>query len=131
MRRGSVDYVWRRILSLPPVWIGVSLFAFGMANLAPGDPAQIILQRQSGEPPSAQAIAQLRSEMGLDDPFAVRYGRWISSAAHGDLGKSYSSGEPVFDTLVARLPATLQLAMGSLLLGLIIALPLGVIAAVN
>ncbi len=128
MKAGIADFAFQRLLALPPVWIGVSLFAFAVANLAPGDPAQIILQRQSGEPPTVQAVAQLRKEMGLDEPFVVRYGKWLGSAVRGDLGKSYSSGQPVFTTLISRLPATLELALGSLLLGLVIALPLGVIA---
>lgn len=131
MRFEAAEYVGRRLLSLVPVWIGVSLFAFGLANLAPGDPAEIILQRQFAEPPSAEAVARLREQMGLDAPFAVRYGRWVRSAVQGDLGASYSSGEPVFQTLVERFPATLELASAALLLGLLIALPLGVTAAVN
>lgn len=66
--------------------------------------------------------------MGLDEPFVIRYGKWMGAAVRGDLGKSYSSGQPVFTTLLSRLPATLELALGSLLLGLMIALPLGVVA---
>ena len=131
MRLGAAEYAGRRLLSLLPVWIGVSLLAFSVANLAPGDPAEILLQRQSGEPPSAEAVERLRTQMGLNAPFVLRYGRWVRSAVRGDLGTSYSSGEPVFQTLTDRLPATLQLASGALLLGLLIGLPLGVIAAVN
>ncbi|MEO7684828.1 MAG: nickel ABC transporter permease [Gemmatimonadaceae bacterium] len=131
MRFGAAEYGGRRMLSLVPVWLGVSLLAFSLANLAPGDPAEIILQRQAGEPPTAEAVEQLRREMGLDAPFAVRYGRWLGGAVRGDFGTSYSSGQPVFRTLAERLPATLQLASGALLLGLLIAIPLGVVAAVN
>lgn len=131
MQRGAAEYAGRRILSLFPVWLGVSLLAFGVANLAPGDPAEIILQRQSGDPPSAEAVKDLRRQMGLDAPFAVRYGRWIADAVRGDFGISYSSGEPVLNTLAQGLPPTLELAGGALLIGLAIAVPLGVIAAVG
>ena len=131
MQRGAAEYAGRRALSLLPVWLGVSLLAFGIANLAPGDPAEIILQRQSGEAPSADAVNKLRKQMGLDAPFVVRYGRWITGAVHGDFGTSYSSGEPVFRTLALRLPQTLELAVGALLIGFVIAVPLGVIAAVG
>ena len=131
MRRGAAEYAGRRLLSLLPVWFGVSLFAFSLANLAPGDPAEIILERQSGRPPTAEAVALLRTQLGLDAPFVLRYGRWVRSAVHGDLGKSYSSGESVFRVLTDRFPATLQLASAALFLGLFIAIPMGVTAAVN
>jgi peptide/nickel transport system permease protein len=131
MRFSAAEYAGRRLLSLLPVWIGVSLLAFSLANLAPGDPAEIILQRQSGEPPSAEAVAELRRQIGLDAPFVVRYARWVGNAVHGDLGTSYSSGRPVFQTLVERLPATLQLAVGAMIIGVLISLPLGMIAAVS
>ena len=131
MQRGAADYVRRRLISLVPVWLGVSLLAFSVANLAPGDPAEMILLRQTGEPPSVEAISQLRETMGLDAPFVQRYGRWLNRAVRGDLGVSYGSGEPVFQTLVTRLPPTLQLAVAALFAGLLIAIPLGVIAAVN
>jgi peptide/nickel transport system permease protein len=131
MQIDAARYVGRRLLSLVPVWVGVSLLAFSLANLAPGDPAEIILQRQFGEPPTAEAVADLRERMGLDAPFVVRYGRWVRRAISGDLGTSYSSGEPVFLTLTGRFPATLQLALGALFLGVLIAIPVGVIAAVK
>ena len=125
------DFVGRRVLSLVPVWIGVSLLAFSVANLAPGDPAEMLLFRQTGNPPTAEAVQELRTRLGLDAPFAVRYGRWLEHAVTGDLGTSYSTGESVFTTLSDRFPATLQLAVASLFAGLIVAIPLGVIAAVT
>jgi len=123
-------YLSRRLLSLIPVWLGVSLLAFSLANLAPGDPAELLLRRQTGEPPSGEDVKKLRKEMGLDRPFLIRYGRWLAGAARGDLGTSYSSGKSVLGTLATRFPATLQLALSSLLLGVAVALPLGLTAAV-
>lgn len=131
MRRSAGDYVLRRLISLVPVWIGVSLLAFGVANLAPGDPAEMLLLRQTGNPPSVEAVRQLRTEMGLDEPFVERYVKWLGKAVTGDLGKSYGSGESVLATLSQRFPATLRLAAASLVLGLFVAIPLGVIAAVT
>ena len=131
MQRGAADYIVRRLLSLIPVWLGVSLLAFGVANLAPGDPAEMLLLRQTGEAPTVDAVRDLRKTMGLDAPFAQRYMRWLGSAVSGDLGTSYSSGGPVLTTLASRFPATLQLAVASLMLGLAIAVPLGVVAAVS
>ena len=124
-------YVGRRLLSLVPVWLGVSVLAFSLANLAPGDPAEIILLRQSGEPPTTEAVQHLRTQLGLDAPFVVRYGRWVRRAIGGDFGTSYSTDRPVFQTLLDRFPPTLELATGALLLGVLIAVPLGVIAAAN
>ncbi|MEP6508947.1 MAG: nickel ABC transporter permease [Gemmatimonadales bacterium] len=124
-------YLFRRIISLVPVWIGISILAFVAANLTPGDPAQMILQRESGVPPSAEAVRQLRGELGLDAPPVVRYGRWVGRAVTGDLGLSYRTGLPVTTTLLEPLPNTLRLTLAALFLGVIVALPVGVLAAVR
>lgn len=124
-------YVGRRLLAVVPAWLGVSLLAFGLASLAPGDSAQLILLRQTGELPTDAAVQRLRRELGLDAPVPVRYGRWLADAARGDLGRSYRTGEPVLAELASRFPATLQLASSALLVGLAIALPLGIVSAVH
>ncbi|CAN5451260.1 ABC transporter permease [soil metagenome] len=131
MTAPEIGYIARRILSLMPVWLGISLLAFSLANLAPGDPAQLILLRQTGELPTEEAVQRLREQLGLDDPFPVRYARWLADAAQGDLGTSYRTGEPVLWALVERFPATLQLAVAALLIGLSIGIPLGVLSAVR
>ena len=125
------QYIGRRLVYLLPVWLGISLLAYGLANLAPGDPAYIILRRQTGEVPSDAAVQALRAQLGLNDPLPVRYGRWVIHAAAGDLGTSYRTGEPVTQALASRFAATLQLAVAALLLGMVIALPLGVLSAVR
>ncbi|HXG69571.1 MAG TPA: nickel ABC transporter permease [Gemmatimonadaceae bacterium] len=131
MRPGIADLIGARVVSVLPVLLGVSILSFAIANLAPGDPAAIILQRQMGEAPTAVEVEEFRSRLGLDDPFPQRYGRWMGAALQGDLGLSYVSGRPVFETLVTDLPATLRLTTAGLLIGIAIALPLGVLAAVR
>jgi len=124
-------YVLTRILSLIPLWLGISVLAFALSNLAPGDPATVIAHRLSDAPPSEEQIAAIRREYHLDDSLPVRYARWLASAAQGDLGISYRTREPVFRELVAYFPATLELACMALLIALIIALPLGILAAMR
>lgn len=95
-------YIARRLLYLVPVWLGVSLLAFSLANLAPGDPAELMLVRQTGQAPDAAAVARLREELGLNGPIALRYGRWLVDVATGDLGTSYQTGKPVLGLLASR-----------------------------
>jgi peptide/nickel transport system permease protein len=123
-------FVARRLLYLVPVWIGISLVAFAMANLTPGDPARLALQRELGRQPTAEETAVAREQMGLDDPAPVRYVRWLGDAVTGDLGTSYRTGTPVLESLAVRLPTTLQIAGGGLMLAIVIAIPLGIVAAV-
>jgi nickel ABC transporter permease subunit NikB len=124
-------YLLRRILYLAPVWLGISFVAFALANLAPGDPASILLQSQFGRPPTAEELALKREELGLNAPFIARYATWLRDAVAGDFGTSYTTGEPVFQELANRFPNTLQLAVISLLIALTIALPLGVLSALK
>lgn len=131
MADGLTSYVWRRLRSLLPVWLGISLLAFALGNLAPGDPVEMILQQRTGEMPTSAAVEQLREQLGLNAPAPLRYARWVAHAAQGNLGLSYRTGAPVAQALLERLPSTLQLAAASLLLSILIALPLGVAAAVR
>ena len=125
-----IRFVARRLLYLVPVWIGISLIAFVLANLTPGDPARLALQRELGRQPTAEETAVAREQMGLDDPAPVRYVRWLGDAVTGDLGTSYRTGNPVLSSLADRFPTTLQIAGGGLLLAIAIAIPLGILAAV-
>jgi peptide/nickel transport system permease protein len=124
-------YITRRLLNLFPVLLGISLLAFSLSALAPGDPAIRILRLQSDAPPTRAAIEKVRAELGLDAPFPVRYLRWLEDAARGDLGRSYRTGEPVLQALAMRFPATAQIAVVSTLLALVISIPLGVFSAVR
>lgn len=124
-------YVFIRILSLIPLWLGISVLAFMLSNLAPGDPALVIAQRLSDAPPSEAQVVAIRREYGLDAPLPVRYMRWLAAAARGDLGRSFRTRAPVFSEIAAHFPATLLIAFAALFIALMIALPLGVLSAVR
>lgn len=123
-------FVLRRLVYLVPVWIGISLVAFALANLTPGDPARLSLQRQLGRQPTAEETAAAREQMGLNDPAPIRYLNWVGDAITGDLGTSYRTGQPVLESLADRFPNTLQIAGFGLILAIAIAIPLGIVAAV-
>lgn len=125
-------YLARRVLYLLPVWLAISVLAFGLGALAPGDPAEAIYFETFGEPPNDEvALEKLREELGLNDPLPVRYGRWVFDAIRGDLGDSYRNGLPVLPGLISPLGSTLQLAVGGLIAASLIAFPLGILAAVK
>jgi peptide/nickel transport system permease protein len=124
-------YVARRLLTLPALLFGISSISFALLNLAPGDPADILLRlQQPGTEPPREAVLALRHQLRLDDSLPLRYGRWLLGAMRGDLGVSYRSGKPILKELQQRLPATLMLAGASMALAVSIAIPLGIIAAV-
>lgn len=122
-------YAGRRVLYLMPTWLGLSVLAFVIGDLAPGDPVRAYFQRTRGRPPTEAELAQLRAEFGLDGSLPERYLDWLVGAVHGDLGISFSSGRPVLDELLSRLPATLLLAGAAMLVALAIAVPVGTVAA--
>lgn len=122
-------YAARRIAALVIVLWGVSILAFSLGSLAPGDPAEIRLLRQLGHPPTEEELTEKRREMGLDRPVLAQYVSWAGGALQGDLGRSWGTGEEVSDLLWEHLPRTAILAATSLGLAVMIALPLGVLAA--
>ncbi len=122
-----LKYILKRILAMIPVLIGVTFIVFAIMSLAPGDPVALIL----GDQASADAIAAKRAELGLNDPMIVQYGRYMWNFMHGDLGTSYVSKRPVTDEVVARYPSTLKLALVSAAVSVLLAIPLGIIAAVK
>ena len=126
-----MGYVARRVAYLIPVWLGITLLAFCVGRLAPGDPAHTIFVRQHMRPPSPPELAALRHELGLDRPVVERYVLSVSDAVHGDLGTSLTSGRPVARELLDRLPATLELAVAATLLAVALGVPLGILAALR
>ena len=122
-------YIARRLAYLIPVWLGISILAFALALLAPGDPVRQILQAGGIDAPSAEQVTALRRELGLDQPGPVRFAIWLGNAVRGDLGRSYSTGEPVLQSLIDRFPRTAVLALLAVGLGLAIAVPLGIVSA--
>ena len=122
-------YLASKIAALLFVLLGVTTLAFVLGRLAPGDPAEIVLERALGRPPTEHQIDSMRQQMGLDRPVAAQYAAWITGIAHGELGQSWGSGDRVSALLLERLPRTLLLATTALGLSVAVALPLGVWAA--
>jgi peptide/nickel transport system permease protein len=122
-------YIARRLAYLIPVWLGISILAFALALLAPGDPVRQVLQASGIDAPSAEQVIALRRQLGLDQPGPVRFAIWLGNAVRGDLGRSYSTGEPVLQSLIDRFPRTAVLALLAVSLGLVIAVPLGIVSA--
>ena len=116
--------VLRRLLALVPLLAIVSIVVFGLVELAPGDPAAAFL----GETATAEQIEAVRASLGLDDPWAVRYGRWVAGVATGDFGTSIFSSYSVSDAIATRLPVTLSLIVLSLTISLAVGLPVGIFA---
>lgn len=117
----------RRLVTLVPTLVFVSMLIFGLQQLLPGDPAQIL----AGEDQNPELIAQLREQMHLDEPLPVQYGYWMAGVLQGDLGESARTGQPVLELILQKLPVTLELAVLSMLIALLISLPAGVISAVK
>jgi len=111
------------------VLLGASALTFALGPLAPGDPAQLVLERTLERPPTTPEIDQKREELGLDRPVAAQYLAWLGQTVHGDLGESWVTGVSVSTSIRERLPRTLLLTSTALLLSIVIALPLGVLAA--
>lgn len=107
-------YIVRRLMSAVPVLFGISLLSFVLAQLSPGDPAEIMLEGAGMGIPSAEEVSALRSYLGLDAPPYVQYGLWLWRLLQGDGGMSYHLGMPVFDALLARLSVTVALSVAAL-----------------
>ncbi|MFC5993231.1 ABC transporter permease [Pseudonocardia hispaniensis] len=121
--------VLRRIGQALGTLLGAGLLVFGMLAVTPGDPARRVLEARGVTEPSPAAVAAVRDELRLDDPLVIRFGRWASGAATGDLGVSWRTGRPVTDEFVTRLPATLRLTGAAMALAVVLALALGTLAA--
>jgi ABC-type dipeptide/oligopeptide/nickel transport system permease component len=122
-----VRYLIHRILLTIPVILGVATLVFSLIHLVPGDPAQAML----GEGASAADVADLRSRLGLDRPLLEQYGRFMGGLVRGDLGTSFRTSQPVVAAIADRVPATVELAFAAMLVAMLVALPLGIIAAVR
>lgn len=121
-------YIRNRFLQLIPILFGVTFLTFGMMQFAAGDAVDMFYD-QSGSV-AEEVKAERRAQLGLDQPFLVQYGSWLKGMAVGDLGRSYISGKLVWESFMEKLPATILLMLVSLGLTLLVALPLGILAAV-
>ncbi len=117
----------RRIVSFFIVIFGVLLLTFLLIHLVPGDPVEVML----GESASTADRAQLREDLGLNQPLIQQFGSYIAKLAHGNLGRSIHTKTPIIELIKTRYPATLKLAVLSLLIGLVIGIPLGIYAALK
>ena len=120
-------YVLRRFIAMIPVLFLVSVIVFSLLHLTPGDPATTIL----GEEATPENLAALRHELGLDQPLPVQYVRWLADVLQGDLGRSLRTNKPVSESIMERLPVTLELTFLAIVISLIIAIPVGIISAMR
>jgi len=121
-------FVLKRILAVLPVLAGAVLFTFVIMRVLPGDPAAMLA---SGPGSGPEEVAALRRQLGLDRPLAEQLVLYVGDIARGDLGRSFTTGEPVVRDLLQRLPASLELTFSALLLAVATALPLGIAAALR
>lgn len=119
-------YFVRRLLLIVPVLFGIATLVFALVHLVPGDPAVSML----GDGASGADVEALRTKLGLDRPLLAQYGTFLKGAVRADLGSSFRSGAPVTREIWLRIPRTLQLAVCSMTLAVLFAVPLGLIAAV-
>ena len=117
-----LGYLLGRIIATIPVVVLISLLVFLLIHAAPGDPADLLLSDEA----SAADIAEARRRWGLDQPIYVQYLRFLANIASGDLGTSFKYSDPVIGLIGERLPATIELAIASLLIAILIGIPLGV-----
>lgn len=120
-----LGYIGRRILATIPVMAVVGLFVFSLLYFAPGDPAAII----AGDQATPDDVARIRASLGLDRPFLVRFGEWSWQILHGDLGTSIFTNLPVSTMIGQRVQPTVSLMLVTLILAIVVAVPLGVVAA--
>ncbi|MBY3101242.1 ABC transporter permease [Rhizobium laguerreae] len=121
------NYIFRRLLMLVPMLLGVSLAVFLILHLIPGDPAQM-----AAGPDATQAdVEQIRTNYGLDKPFVAQYGIYLSKLLHGDLGDSFQTLAPVTEGIARTFPATLELAVAGMLIAVIFGVPIGIYSALH
>src|SRR5436190_15386138 len=117
--------VGKRVVAAVPSLIGVIIVTFLLTRALPGDPAAYF----SGPAATQQAIEEVRVNLGLDKPLIVQFGRYVDDLVHGNLGISLTTGQPVAAELRERLPASVELTLLGLLVSIVIAVPLGILAA--
>ncbi|MEO0761700.1 MAG: ABC transporter permease, partial [Pseudomonadota bacterium] len=117
-------YILRRLLYVIPISLGVTVFAFALVHIAPGDPLNAVV----GADAPAEVVEKLKRDYGFDQPLPLQYARWLGRALTGDLGLSVVNNQPVTDTLIRAVPNTLLLAGAATLIGFTIGALLGGLA---
>jgi peptide/nickel transport system permease protein len=120
------QYIIRRLAQMIPITFGIVTLIFSLIHLVPGDPAIQI----AGENARPEDVRQVRHALGLDQPLGRQYLNYLTSLLHGDLGRSFQTNESVAVQIRQRYPATIELAMGSMLVALLVAFPLGIVSAI-
>ncbi|WP_089943242.1 ABC transporter permease [Candidatus Entotheonella palauensis] len=123
---GLATQIGRRMIETVPVLILTSILVFCVLRLVPGDPAAII----AGEDATAEELAVIRAELGLDVPLWAQYFKWLENLATGDFGTSFISSRSVGELIAQKLPATLELSLAAYILAIVIGIPLGIMAGV-
>lgn len=121
------EFLLKRIASIIPTLVVVSMLIFGLQQLLPGDPAKIL----AGEEQDPTVVAYLRTKLHLDEPLPVRYGYWIGGVLQGDLGDSVRTQQPVLSLVLQKLPVTVELALLAMTIALLIGIPAGIVSAVG
>ena len=124
-----LQYCIKRILSAIPVMLGISVIAFVLGLITPGDPARMALDRDGVSEVTAEMLEEKREELGLNDPGWVQYLRWLKNVVRGDFGKSYQDDVSVSSELIRRLPVTMQLSFFSVLLVVVFGIVGGIVSA--
>jgi peptide/nickel transport system permease protein len=122
-----LDFLIKRVATIVPTLVFVSMLIFGLQQLLPGDPAVIL----AGEERDANVVAYLHKKLHLDDPLPVRYAYWVGGVLRGDLGESVRTQQPVLDLVAQKLPVTIELALLAFTIALAIGIPAGIVSAVG
>ena len=122
-----LTFVGRRVLTLAPLLLVISIITFSLVYLVPGDPAL----RLAGDAATPEDVARIRAELGLDEPALLQYLSWLGDAVRLDLGSSIFTGEPVSSELARRFPVTASLVLVAVVFALLVGVPLGILAALR
>src|ERR1700687_6127987 len=121
------DYLVKRLVTIVPTLVVVSMLIFGLQQLLPGDPSKIL----AGEDQDPGVVAHLRIKLHLDEPLPMRYAHWVGGVVRGDLGESIRTQQPVLDLVAQKLPVTVELAFLAMCVALAIGIPAGIVSAVG
>jgi peptide/nickel transport system permease protein len=121
-------YIARRLLQAIPTFLGITIIAYSIIRLAPGDPLAVF---EDARGTTAEQMAELRKAYGFDRPLPVQYAEWLGKAVRLDFGRSFQTHLPAKDVILERIPATLQLTLTAILIGLVVGVPAGLWAAIH
>ena len=122
-----IKYIFKRLIMLIPVILVTSFLIYWAMSLTGGDPALML----AGDKATPEQVEQIREELGLNDPFPVRYANYMKGMLTGDMGKSYVTKKDVFQTFMEKLPNTLALGGAAVLIAVVVSLPLGIYTAIH